>query len=87
MEFFDAMLRLLIRLFFVFQPMMLSDNELLKILFAKELRLLRSLSRIIIYLKNRNPQSQICRDYIEFFELGHKILLNMIARWARAYLS
>ena len=87
MELFWCNAKIADSTFFLFQPMMLSDTELLKILFAKEILLLQRLSRIIIYLKNRNPQSDICRDYINFFELGHRILLNMISRWSRDYLS
>jgi len=67
--------------------MMLSDNELFYVLFSKELTLLRNISKIILYLKNRQPQTVVCQEYLQFFILGHKLLLNHIMRRRQAFLS
>lgn len=61
------------------------SDELFFILYAEKIALLRRISRIIIYLKNRPHKTTISNLYLQFFEIGHKILLQQLSCWYRTY--
>jgi len=72
----------------MFQPsekMTPESDELFFMLHAERIALLCRISRIILRLRNRAHRTIIHDMYLQFFELGHKILLRQIARWYQAY--
>lgn len=61
------------------------SDELFFILYAEKIALLRRISRLIIYLRNRPHKTNISNLYLQFFEIGHKILLQQLSCWYRTY--
>ena len=60
------------------------SDEIFFILHSEQILLLKKISVTILRLKKRE-QTELCKEYLLFFELGHKLLLNRLSKWYQEF--